>query len=126
MVLIVVGTTNQHVQAQNSYNRVELQIENVDDMPLLQWSNKREINAGYYILEYSYDSCNFTALTMRKALGSSIFQTNYSYTHVFDKKECIIYYRVVLVLMGGERILSAVKTYGEVETVGSIEIIAAY
>lgn len=96
--------------AQNGTNNsIELKIDGTEECPVFVWYNKKEVNTSYYQLEYSYNNTNFTPITTRKALGSSNFPTNYTFSGPCKMQESTIYYRVVLVLMGGERIISESK-----------------
>jgi hypothetical protein len=99
-------------QAQSGYiNNMNLKVDGSEEYPILIWNNKKEMNTSYYILEYSYDNINFNTITTRKAIGNSNFPTNYNYSFICKKAESTTYYRIVLVLMGGERIISETKTY---------------
>lgn len=67
---------------------------------------QKEVNTSYYNIEYSYDNMNFSVIANVKAIGNSIFKTSYMYSNLCKKPESTTYYRIVLVLMGGERIVS--------------------
>ncbi len=100
------------VQAQSPINNnIDLKIEGSEECPIITWTNRKEVNTSYYTIEYSYDNINFSTIANRKALGSSNFPTTYLYNNICKKPENITYYRIVLVLMGGERIISASKPY---------------
>lgn len=96
-----------NANAQSSINNsIEFNVNGTDECPIFTWTNKREVNTSYYNIEYSYDNMNFSVIANVKAIGNSIFKTSYMYSNLCKKPECTTYYRVVLVLMGGERIVS--------------------
>ena len=96
-----------NANAQSSINNsIEFNVNGTDECPIFTWTNKREVNTSYYNIEYSYDNMNFSVIANVKAIGNSIFKTSYMYSNLCKKPESTTYYRVVLVLMGGERIVS--------------------
>ena len=108
-------------------NNLQFKVEGTSDCPLLYWNNKKEINTSYYIIEYSLDNINYTTLCTRKALGQSNFPVNYSFSHILDNninKNQMRYYRVVLVLMGGNRLFSETKAYIPADTTLDQNVIA--
>lgn len=109
LLMNLYGTMNANAQ-QGFMNNINLKIDGSEEYPILAWNNKKEMNTSYYILEYSYDNINFNTITTRKAVGNSNFQTNYNYTFICRKAQSTTYYRIVLVLMGGERIISETKS----------------
>lgn len=105
-------------------NNVDFNINGTEECPIFIWSNKKEVNTSYYTIEYSYDNMNFNIITSVKALGSSNFKTNYMYSNLCKKPESTTYYRVVLVLMGGERIISPSKSVVMIDTTINQNVIA--
>lgn len=96
-----------NANAQSSVNNsIEFNVNGTDECPIFTWTNKKEVNTSYYNIEYSYDNMNFSVIANVKAIGNSIFKTSYMYSNLCKKPESTTYYRVVLVLMGGERIVS--------------------
>ncbi len=108
-------------------NNIQLKVEGNNDCPIISWNNKKEMNTSYYLIEYSFDNMNYKTLTSRKALGQSNFQVNYNFAHVLDSNDDISkmrYYRVTLVLMGGNRIYSETKAYIPIDSTINKNIIA--
>ena len=105
-------------------NNVDFNINGTEECPIFIWSNKKEVNTSYYTIEYSYDNMNFNIIASVKALGSSNFKTNYMYSNICKKPENTTYYRVVLVLMGGERIVSPTKSVVLIDTTNNQNVIA--
>ncbi len=108
-------------------NNIQFKVEGKAECPVLVWNNKKEMNTSYYIIEYSYDNINYKTLSTRKALGQSNFPTNYSFSHVLDSNfnpNQMRYYRVVLVLMGGNRLFSETKAFIPIDTTIDQTIIA--
>lgn len=108
-------------------NNIQLKVEGNIDCPIISWNNKKETNTSFYVVEYSYDNLNFKTLSMKKALGQSNFPVNYNFAHVLDTNEDLNrmrYYRVVLVLMGGNRLYSETKAYIPIDTTINKNIIA--
>ncbi len=96
-----------NANAQSSVNNsIEFNVNGTDECPIFTWTNKKEVNTSYYNIEYSYDNMNFSVIANVKAIGNSIFKTSYMYSNLCKKPESTTYYRIVLVLMGGERIVS--------------------
>ncbi len=116
------------VNAQHTVNNnLQFKVEGTADCPLLLWNNKKEMNTSYYIIEYSFDNINYKTLCTRKALGQSNFPANYSFSHVLDSNVTLNqmrYYRVVLVLMGGNRLYSETKAYIPVDSTLDQNVIA--
>ncbi len=73
----------------------------------LYWSNEREIDSDYFILERSGDGVNFTALTRIKGAGTSDQIQHYSYTDL-QPLEGANYYRLAQYDFAGERQYSKV------------------
>jgi hypothetical protein len=105
-------------------NSIDLRIDGSEECPVIMWTNKKEVNTGYYIIECSYDNVNFSTIANRKALGTSNFPANYVYSNLCKKPESTTYYRIVLVLMGGERIVSEAKTHMVVDSSINENVIA--
>ncbi len=116
------------VKAQHTVNNnLQFKVEGSADCPILVWNNKKEMNTSYYIIEYSFDNINYKTLSTRKALGQSNFPANYSFSHILDSNSNpnqMRYYRVVLVLMGGNRLFSETKAYIPVDTTLDQNVIA--
>lgn len=105
-------------------NNVDFTINGTEECPIFIWNNKKEVNTSYYSIEYSYDNMNFNIIANVKAVGSSNFKTNYMYSSLCKKPECTTYYRIVLVLMGGERIVATSKSVVIVDTTINQNVIA--
>jgi hypothetical protein len=84
---------------------VIVSVETEDGLPTLNWNTSREVNTSYFITEKSLDGINYTALATTKAASSSVFPRTYQ-SEDFSTNNSLIYYRVILVLMNGERVIS--------------------
>lgn len=126
LVLLIISSDN--TSAQNPINNaIQVKIDGSIDCPIISWNNKKETNTSFYVVEYSYDNLNFKTLSMKKALGQSNFPVNYNFAHVLDTNEDLNrmrYYRVVLVLMGGNRVYSETKAYIPIDTTLDKNVIA--
>ncbi len=105
-------------------NNVDFTVNGTEECPIFNWDNKKEVNTSYYSIEYSYDNMNFNIIACIKAVGNSNFKTNYMYSNLCKKPESTTYFRVVLVLMGGERIVSSAKSIIGVDTTINQNVIA--
>lgn len=126
--LVLLTFATDESLAQNPINNnLQVVIDGSIDCPIISWNNKKETNTSFYVVEYSYDNLNFKTLNMKKALGQSNFPVNYNFAHVLDSNEDLNrmrYYRVVLVLMGGNRVYSETKAYIPIDTTLDKNVIA--
>jgi phage-related tail fiber protein len=111
MLLCLALFTSFSLTAQSTkINTVHISVENEDGILTLNWNTSREVNTSYFVTEKSTDGINYTAMASTKAASSSMFPRSYQ---AEDRSGCdsVIYYRVVLVLMNGERIASTPAVY---------------
>lgn len=121
LIVNVYSFTNAQTATKNN---IDLKIDGSEECPVIIWTNKKEVNTSYYIIECSYDNVNFSTIANRKALGASNFPTNYVYSNLCKKPGSTTYYRIVLVLMGGERIVSDSKPHAIVDSTINENVIA--
>jgi hypothetical protein len=128
IALLVIIFSSIETNAQHAVNNnLVFKVEGTADCPVLIWNNKKETNTSYYLIEYSFDNINYKTISTRKALGQSNFPANYSFSHILDSNQNpnqMRYYRIVLVLMGGNRLISETKAFIPADSTLDINVIA--
>ncbi len=116
--------SNSNAQVQTTQvNTVTVSIEKDEDAININWSTMREANTSYFITQKSTDGTHFINIATKTAFGGSLFPRAYETEDICDT-DTVIFYRVVLVLMGGERVISAPVEYNKpfvpaIDTVGN-------
>ncbi|MBX7204000.1 MAG: hypothetical protein K1X81_01120 [Bacteroidia bacterium] len=87
-------------------NQVAVEITHEDGQVVLNWNTVKEINSSYFLVEKSTDGIHFTQVKMITAAGNSNFARNYTFTDP-DTNNGNVFYRVMLVTMNGQQIVSA-------------------
>lgn len=80
-----------------------------DDEPLISWKLNRESNTAYFVIEASTQNEAFTPIATIPAAGYALQTTEYS--HPIEAIDTSVQYRVVLVCMDGQRIVSKSASY---------------
>jgi hypothetical protein len=79
-----------------------------DDKVLLKWQTASESNNDHFVIEYSADGNNFTAIGTVAAAGNSSNTNNYSFVHA-QPRNGANYYRLVSIDINGEKHYSATR-----------------
>ncbi len=125
--LLVALFNNYNTNAQvktTQVNTVTVSIEKDEDVMTINWNTMREVNTSYFIVEKSTDGVHYQMIHTTKAASSSLFGRQYSMDDTIDTSDTIIYYRIVTVLMGGERFVSNDVVYNKVTNETNSNIIA--
>ena len=87
-------------------NQVAVEITHEDGEVVLNWNTVKEMNSSYFLVEKSTDGIHFTQVKMISAAGNSNFTRNYTFTDS-EANTGNVLYRVMLVTMNGQQIVSA-------------------
>jgi hypothetical protein len=90
----------------NSDFSIKLEVD--DETSTVSWTMKKEINTSCFLIQKSKDSVNFTTIKTIKASGSSNKAIAYEAEDLLDTS-INWFYRVVLIQMEGQQIVSNTK-----------------
>ena len=125
LLLALLNNFNTNAQVQTTQvNTVTVSIEKDDNTISINWNTMREVNTSYFIVEKSTDGVHYEMIHSIKAASSSLFGRQYSIDDTIDSLDTIIYYRIVTVLMGGERLVSNDVVYHKATNQENSSIIA--
>ena len=115
IVILSLSIFNNKVEAQNisskiDFKEVPVKVLVEDDMEVLLWTLKKEVNTSFFIIERSEDGIVFSAVATVKAKGHSVLPTNYSFEWISNSPSANATYRVVLVGMDGVKTVVGINT----------------
>lgn len=100
----------QNISSKDDFKEVPVQVIVEDDMEVLLWTLKKEVNTSFFIIERSKDGIVFNPVATIKAKGHSVLPTNYSFEWVSSTPSLNVTYRVVLVGMDGLKTVVGINT----------------
>lgn len=116
LFISILFTANVQSQSNsNKENTISVSLQNDSEGVVLNWMTPRETNTTCFFVQKSYDGITFTNIESKKAASTSMFPKSYE-TELLPETDTFAYYRVVLVLMSGERVVSTPVIYQSLST----------